>query len=70
MPTISVRRDITSNKAALIRRALERYTKDEAVQAVIQAQQEAHKGHVIYGNLHEILKNRVKINSKKTPTKP
>lgn len=54
--TKAVRRGEASTKAALIRRALQRYAEDEAVQAVLRAHQEVREGKVVYGDLHKILK--------------
>lgn len=45
-----------SNKADVLRRALEKLIEDEAVNIVLRARQEVHEGKVFSGDLKKILK--------------
>ena len=45
-----------SNKAAVIRRAIKRMAEEEAVQAVLRAEQELAAGHGLQGDLDELAK--------------
>ena len=46
------------NKAAVVRRALMRLAEEEAVRAVLIAQQEVREGKIIKGDLREILRDK------------
>lgn len=50
-----VRRGIAPNKAEVVRQALVRYAEDQAVEAVLRAQQEFRDGKEIRGDLRKIL---------------
>lgn len=52
----AVRRGTASTKAEVVRQALSRYAEEEAVEAVLRAQQERKDGKEIRGNLRKILK--------------
>lgn len=54
--TSAVRRGDAASKADLVRRALQRYAEDEAINAVRRSQEEVREGKVIYGDLRKILK--------------
>ncbi len=45
-----------SNKAEIVRRALDRFIEDEAVFAVIRAEQEVAEGKVLRGDLRKLIK--------------
>ncbi|MDO8575124.1 MAG: hypothetical protein Q7R78_00275 [bacterium] len=45
-----------ANKAQLIRKALDKFREDEAVEAVLRSEQEAKEGKVFYGDLDELAK--------------
>ncbi len=51
-----VRSGRASNKADVVRRALTRFSEDEAVRIVLEASQEAKDGKVLRGNLRKLLK--------------
>ncbi len=51
-----VRRGIAPNKAAVVRQALVRFAEDQAVEAVLRAQQELKDGKELRGNLEDLLK--------------
>lgn len=44
------------NKAEVVRRALNRFAEDEAVNAVLQAEREMGEGKALYGDLRELMK--------------
>lgn len=44
------------NRAAVMRRALERLSEDEAVSALLKSQQEVKEGKILRGDLRELLK--------------
>ncbi len=44
------------NKAAVVRQALVRFAEDEAVAAVMRAEQELKEGKVLRGNLKELMR--------------
>lgn len=52
----AVKRGVASTKAEVVRQALSRYSEDEAIEAVLRAQQERKDGKEIHGNLRKILK--------------
>ena len=54
--TRSVRHGYGSTKADVVRRALTRLMEEEAMQAVIQAEQEIKDGKALKGNLRKLLK--------------
>jgi len=45
-----------SNKADVIRRALEKFIEDVAVMAVLRSEQDVAEGRVFYGDLRKLLK--------------
>jgi len=45
-----------SNKAELVRRALDKYAEDQAVEMVMQSMREYKEGKVLEGDLNELLK--------------
>jgi putative addiction module CopG family antidote len=45
-----------SNKADVVRKALRKYAEDQAVEAVLRAEQEAREGKVFKGDLRKLLK--------------
>ena len=51
-----VREGKAANKADVVRRALRRMSEDEAVNAVLEAEQEVREGKVLYGDLRELAK--------------
>ncbi len=51
-----VRRGYASTKADLVRRAITRLMEEEAIQAVLQAEQEVREGKMVKGDLRKILK--------------
>jgi Arc/MetJ-type ribon-helix-helix transcriptional regulator len=51
-----VRCGYASTKADVLRRALTRFIEEDAINAVLQAEQEAREGKVLKGNLHKLLK--------------
>ncbi|MFH1252715.1 MAG: hypothetical protein V1664_00055 [Candidatus Uhrbacteria bacterium] len=52
----TVKRGVASTKAEVVRQALSCYAEEEAVVAVLRAQQERKDGKEIRGNLRKILK--------------
>lgn len=44
-----------SNRADVMRRALEKFAEDEAVRVVLEAEQEVREGKVLRGNLRKLL---------------
>lgn len=52
-----VKSGFASNKAAVVRRAIERLAEDEAVNAVLRAEQEVTEGKILRGDIRKILKN-------------
>jgi len=52
----TVKRGAASTKAEVVRQALSRYAEEEAIVAVLRAQQECKDGKEVRGNLREILK--------------
>lgn len=54
--TKAVRRGEAPTKAALIRRAVQHYAEESAIQAVLRAKQDVREGKVVYGDLRKILK--------------
>ncbi|MBI4591939.1 hypothetical protein HY733_00630 [Candidatus Uhrbacteria bacterium] len=51
-----IARGIAPNKAEVVRQALVRYAEDQAVEAVLRAQQEAREGKILRGDPRELLK--------------
>lgn len=51
-----VKRGYGSTKAAIARRAITQFLEDEAVLAVIQAEEEIKSGKIVRGDLRQILK--------------
>ncbi len=51
-----VKSGFASNKAAVVRRAIERLAEDEAVNAVLLAQKEIKEGKGLTGDLRELIK--------------
>ena len=51
-----VKSGFASNKAAVVRRAIERLAEDEAVNAVLRAEQEVTEGKILRGDIRKILK--------------
>lgn len=51
-----ITRGIASNKAEVVRQALVRYAEDQAVEAVLRAEQEVREGKILRGNLDELMK--------------
>ena len=51
-----VKSGVASNRAAVMRRALERLTEEEAVQAVLRAEQEISEGKGLRGDLRTLMK--------------
>lgn len=45
-----------ANKAAVVRRAIARFAEDEAVEDVLQADQEAKDGKILRGDIRKLLK--------------
>lgn len=45
-----------SNKAAIVRRAIDRLAEEEAVNVVLQSEQDLAAGHVFRGDLKKLLK--------------
>lgn len=50
-----IRRGIAPNKAEVVRQALARYAEDQAVEAVLRAQQEFRDGKELRGDLRTLL---------------
>ena len=44
------------NKAEVVRKALNRFAEDEAVNVVLQAEKELREGKALYGDLRELMK--------------
>ena len=44
------------NKAEVVRKALNRFAEDEAVNVVLQAEKELGEGKALYGDLRELMK--------------
>ena len=44
-----------ANRADVMRRALEKFAEDEAVKAVVEAEQEVREGKILRGDLRKIL---------------
>ena len=55
----TVRRGIAPNKAEVVRQALTRYAEDQAVEAVLRAQQEIRDGKELRGDVRDLLKKIV-----------
>lgn len=51
-----ITRGIAPNKAEVVRQALLRYAEDQAVEAVLRAEQEARDGKILRGDLDELMK--------------
>lgn len=51
-----ITRGIAPNKAEVVRQALVRYAEDQAVEAVLRAQQEVREGKILRGDPRELLK--------------
>lgn len=51
-----IRRGVASNKADVVRQALVRFAEDQAVEAVLRAEQELRDGKVLRGDLRKIAK--------------
>jgi putative addiction module CopG family antidote len=52
-----VTRGYGTNKADVVRRALNRLAEEEAIKSVIQAEQEIREGKIVKGDLKKILKS-------------
>ena len=50
-----VRGGVAPNRAAVMRKALERLAEDEAVEAVLRAEREVGEGKILRGDLRKIL---------------
>lgn len=46
---------VGSNRADVMRRALEKFSEDEAVNAILMAEREVNQGKILRGNTREIL---------------
>jgi Arc/MetJ-type ribon-helix-helix transcriptional regulator len=51
-----VKSGVASNKAAVVRRAIERLAEEEAVNAVLRAEREVTEGKLLRGDLRELMK--------------
>jgi len=51
-----IRQKIAPNKAEVVRQALVRFAEDQAVEAVLRAEQELHGGKILRGNLRQLAK--------------
>lgn len=51
-----ITRGVAPNKAEVVRQALVRYAEDQAVEAVLRAEQEAREGKILRGDLDELMK--------------
>lgn len=51
-----VKQGYAENKASLVRKALKRLAEEEAIAAVLQAEQELREGKILRGNLRELAK--------------
>ncbi len=51
-----VKQGVAPSRAAVMRKALEKLDEDEAVNAVLQAEQELRDGKVLTGDLRDLLK--------------
>lgn len=51
-----VKSGFASNKAAVVRRAIEKLAEDEAVNAVLLAEREVAEGKILRGDIRKILK--------------
>jgi Arc/MetJ-type ribon-helix-helix transcriptional regulator len=51
-----VKSGFASNKAAVVRRAIERLAEEEAVNAVLMAEQEVTQGKLLRGDLRKLMK--------------
>ena len=51
-----VKNGVASNKAAVVRRAIEKLAEDEAVNAVLMAEREVGEGKFLRGDLRELAK--------------
>lgn len=51
-----VKNGVASNKAAVVRRAIERLAEDEAVNAVLMAEREVTQGKLLRGDLRKLIK--------------
>jgi Arc/MetJ-type ribon-helix-helix transcriptional regulator len=51
-----VKNGVASNKAAVVRRAIEKLAEDEAVNAVLLAEREVAEGKLLRGDLRELMK--------------
>ncbi|OGZ07453.1 MAG: hypothetical protein A3C93_03115 [Candidatus Lloydbacteria bacterium RIFCSPHIGHO2_02_FULL_54_17] len=51
-----VKSGFASNKAAVVRRAIERLAEEEAVNAVLRAEQEVAEGKILRGDIRKLLK--------------
>ena len=51
-----VKNGFAENKAAAMRRALEKVAEDEAVNAVLQAEQEFRDGKILQGDIRDLMK--------------
>jgi Arc/MetJ-type ribon-helix-helix transcriptional regulator len=51
-----VRRGLAPNKAEVVRRALDNYAEDQAVAAVLKAEQEIKEGKALRGDIRKLMK--------------
>ncbi len=51
-----IRQGVAANKAEVVRQALVRYAEDQAIKAVLEAQQEVREGKILRGDPRELLK--------------
>lgn len=51
-----VKSGFAANKAAVVRRAIERLAEDEAVNAVLMAEREVTEGKILRGDLRKLMK--------------
>ena len=51
-----IRQGIASNKADVVRRALVCYKEDQAVAAVLKAEQEVREGKILRGDLRKLMR--------------
>ncbi|MEK7116921.1 MAG: hypothetical protein AAB837_02040 [Patescibacteria group bacterium] len=51
-----IKRGFASNKAAVVRRAIDKFAEDDLLASVLRAEQEYREGKVLRGDLREILK--------------
>lgn len=51
-----IRQGQAPNKAEVVRRALDKYAEDQAVEMVLRSEQEAREGKILHGDLDKLLK--------------